>query len=42
MIPLQLVITTVSEVSPNHDIIVSLSGHAVVVDSNDETNISTC
>jgi hypothetical protein len=42
MIPSQLMITTVSEVPPNRDIIISVSGHAVMDDSKDETKISTC
>jgi hypothetical protein len=42
MIPSQLMITTVSELPSDRDIIVSLSGHAVLDDSNDETKISTC
>jgi len=41
LIPSQLMIT-VSEVLSNRDVIVSLSGHAVMDDSNDETKISTC
>ena len=40
LIPSQLMI--ISEVPSSHDIIVSLSGHAVMDDSNDETKISTC
>jgi hypothetical protein len=42
MMPSQLMITTISEVPPDCGIIVSLSGHAVMDDSNDETKISTC
>lgn len=42
MIPSQLIITTVSEVPPDRDIIVSMSSHALMDDSDDETEISTC
>jgi hypothetical protein len=42
MILLQLVMITVCEVPPNHDIIVSVSGHAVMDGSDDETTLSTC
>jgi hypothetical protein len=41
MILLQLMITTVSEVPPDRGVIVSVSGHAIMDDSNDETKIST-
>ena len=42
MILLHLMMITVSEVPPDRDIIVSVSGHAVMDDSDNETTISTC
>jgi hypothetical protein len=42
LITQSLLITPVSEVSTDHDIIAAMCGHAVMDDSNDETKIGTC
>jgi hypothetical protein len=37
-----LMITAVSEVLTDRDVVASMSGHAVMDDSDDETEIGTC